>query len=159
VVSTRYAFSVVSSPEGEAAMAQRMERQIDPNNPLEANIPPGNGLVYILREPSFSASSFEVQIIADGKPIVFMPNSSYFLFSVPAGDVNFASGVMRDIFPKSVEMVSVRECKATIKVKPSYVYYLKLRMIPVPFWALFLDHEPHQEAATFIKSNKLNRIK
>jgi hypothetical protein len=159
VVSTRYAFSVVSSPEGEAAMAQRMERKIDPNNPVEANIPPGNGLVYILREPSFAAAGFEVQIIADGKPIVFMPNSSYFFFSVPAGDVNFTSGVIRDIFPKSVETASARECKATINVKPGYVYYLNLRMIPMPFWALFLDHVPHQEGTSLIKSYKLTLIK
>jgi hypothetical protein len=70
VVSGRYAFSVVSSPEGEAAMAQRMERKIDPINPLEANLSQGNGLVYIFRTPLFILSSVDVQIQANGKPIV-----------------------------------------------------------------------------------------
>ena len=39
VVSGRYAFSVVSDPVNEEALAQHMER-IDPNNSLEANLPP-----------------------------------------------------------------------------------------------------------------------
>lgn len=159
VVSGRYAFSVVSSPEGEAAMAQRMERKIDPNNPIEANLHPGQGLVYIFREALFASYSFEVQIKANGKPIVSMRNSSYFLFSVPAGDVNFTSGGIRDNFPKSVETESMLECKATIKVKPGYVYYLKLKMIPMPFWALSLDHVPHQEGANIIESYKLTQLK
>jgi len=85
VVSGRYTFSVASNPEREAAMAQRMERKIDPNNTLEANIPPEKGLVYIFREPMFVSSGVQVQIKADGKPIVVIPNSSYYLFSVPAG--------------------------------------------------------------------------
>jgi hypothetical protein len=160
VVSGRYAFSVVGSPEGEALMAQRMERKIDPSNPLEADVPEGKGLVYIFREALFVSGSFEVQIIANGNPIVFMHNSSYFPFTVPAGDVNFTSGRIRDYSPSSTAVVeSLLECKATIKVKPGYVYYLRLKMIPMPFWALFLDHMPHQEGANIIQSHKLNQIK
>jgi hypothetical protein len=158
VVSGRYAFSVVSSPEGEAAMAQRMERKIDPNNPVEANLPPGQGLVYIFREALFVSYSFEVQIKANGKPIVFMRNSSYFPFSVAAGDVKFTPGFINTL-GNNEKIESGRECEATINVKPGYVYYLKLKMIPMPIWVLFLDHVPHQEGANIIESNKLTQIK
>jgi hypothetical protein len=160
VVSGRHAFSVVSSPEGKAAMAQRMERKIDPSNPVEANIPVDYGLVYIFRESLFASGSYDVQILANEKPIVFMRNSSYFLSQVPAGDVNFASGSIRDNSSSSAsEFGSLRECTATIKVKPGHVYYLRLKMIPIPFWTLFLDHVPHQEGANIIESYKLSQLK
>jgi hypothetical protein len=150
----------VSSPEGEAAMAQRMERKIDPNNPLEANLTPGQGLVYIFRESMFAAYSLEVPITANGKPVAVMSNSSYFIFSVSAGDVDFAAGAISENFPNSnLETKSLRECKATIKIKPGYVYYLRLKLMPMPFWTLFLDHLPHQEGANIIQSYKLTQIK
>jgi len=157
VVSARYAFSVVGSPEGEAAVAQRMERKIDPNNPLEANLAPEQGLVYIFREPMFFSSSVQVPIKADGKPIIVLDNSSYYLFSVPAGDVTFTTGNM--IMPNGEETISSREEKVIIKVKPGYVYYLKLYLVPVPVWDSFLTNMPHQEGANLIKSYKLTQLK
>jgi hypothetical protein len=160
VVSGRYTFSVVSSPGGEAAMAQRMERKIDPNNPLETNLSAGQGLVYIFRESLFASYSLEVPITANGKPVAVMSNSSYFPFSVSAGDVDFATGAISENFPSSdLEIKSPRECKATIKVKPGYVYYLRLKLIPMPFWNLFLDLVPHQEGANIIQTYKLKQIK
>ena len=157
-VSGRYPFSVVSSPEAEAAMAQRMERKIDPINPLEADLPSGQGFVYIFREAFFFSSSFEIQIKANGKPIVLMSDSSYFIFSVPAGDVNFTTGSIRNNSSQP-DVESMIECKATIKVRPGHVYYLKLRMLNMPFWALFMDQVPHQEGANMIESYKLTQIK
>jgi hypothetical protein len=154
VVSGRYAFSVVSSPEGEAAMAQRMERKIDPNNPVEAGLPPGQGLVYIFREASFGSASSEAQIKANGKPSVFISNSSYFPFSVAAGDVKFTLGLINTVF--AIE--SGRECEATIKVKPGYVYYLSFYIIPRPFLAFFLVQVPHKEGANIIERNKLTKL-
>jgi hypothetical protein len=166
VVSGRYAFSVVSSPEGEAAMAQRMERKIDPNNPLEAKLPPGQGLVYIFREAYYSSAtswfsgSFEVPIMANGKPLVTMRHSSYFLFSVPAGNVAFtANSLLNNNRGNNGEIMSLQECESTIKVKPGYVYYLKLRLVPTPFWAVFLDRVSYQEGANIIESNKLTLLK
>jgi hypothetical protein len=159
-VSGRYAFSVVSSPEGEAAMAQRMERKVDPTNPLEANTPPDKGLVYIFREALFASYSFEVPIMANGKPVAVMNNSSYFLFSIPAGNVDFTASSLRNINQGKDEKIgSLQECKATIKVKSGYVYYLRLKLIPMPFWTLFLDHVPHQEGANIIESYKLTQLK
>ena len=154
-MSGRYAFSVVSSAEGEAAMAQRMERKIDPNNPLEANLSPGQGLVYIFREVLFITSSSEVQIKGNGEPIVFMSNSSYFPFSVAAGDVKFTRGLTNTNF----QIESEHECEATIKVKPGYVYYLSFYIIPRRNLAFFLDPCSHQEGAKIIENNKLTLLK
>ena len=82
VVSGRHAFTVVSSPAAEAAMTARMERKINPNNPLEGNILPGNGLVYIFRERSDSSfvqqlypSNCDVEIKVNGKPIITLPKN------------------------------------------------------------------------------------
>ena len=82
VVSGRHAFTVVSSPAAEAAMAARMERKINPNTPLEANLSPGNGLVYIFREWSDSSfvqqlypSNCDVEIKVNGKPIITLPKN------------------------------------------------------------------------------------
>jgi len=161
VVSGRYAFSVVSSPEGEAIMAQRMERKLNPNNPLEASVLPGQGLVYIFREPWF-VSSCDVQIIADGKPIIVMPNSKYYLFSAPAGDVKFTTGsLIENDIEKGTrkEVWSAQSGEATIKIKPGYVYYLKLKVLPMAGLRAFLDHVPHQEGANLIESYKLIQIK
>jgi len=161
VVSGRYAFSVVSSPEGEAAMAQRMERKINPNNPLEANLPPEKGLVYIFREP-WLISTCDVQIIADGKPIIVMPNSKYYLFSAPAGDVQFTTGsLIENDIEKGTrkEVWSAQSGEATIKIKPGYVYYLKLKVLPMVGLRAFLEHVPHQEGANLIESYKLTLFK
>jgi hypothetical protein len=156
VVSGRYAFSVAKSPEMEAAMAQRMERKIDPNKPEEADLPPGKGLVYIFREPLSVFPDIQVPIKADGKPIIVIPNSSYYLFSVPAGDVIFTTGNL--IMPNGEEIKSDRKDNVMVKVKPGYVYYLKLYFIPVPIWSCFLTNIPHQEGAKSIQSYKLTRI-
>jgi hypothetical protein len=156
VVSGRAAFSVEGNPDWEAAVAQRMERKMDPQNPLEGGLPQGNGLVYILREPLFISSSFEPQMKADEKPIVYIRNSSYFLFSVPAGDVVFTSGDIRNSFSNSSSGTgSMAESKVTIKIKPSCAYYLKVKMIPKPFWSVTLEQIPHQEGAASIKTYQL----
>lgn len=165
VVSDRYAFSVASSPDYEKETAlrmERMERKINPNNPLEANLLPGKGLVYIFREPWAITDSQKVQIKANGEPIVVMPKSTYFLFPVPAGDVHFTTGshIVYDVEKdKSEEVWSVRSGEATIKVKSGYVYYLKLRVIPMGGSGSYLDNMPHQEGANLIESYKLKQIK
>jgi hypothetical protein len=156
VVSGRYVFSVAKSPDMEAAMAQRMERKIDPNNPEEADLPQGKGIVYIFREPLSIFPGIQVPIKADGKPIVVMLNSSFYLFSVPAGDVTFTTGNL--IMPNGEETKSDREENVTVKVKPGYVYYLKLYFIPVPIWSCFLTNIPHQEGVISIQSHKLTQI-
>lgn len=157
VVTGRYPFSVISTPEGEAAMAQRMERKIDLNNPVEAALPHGKGMVYIFREGLFASSSFAVEIEANGKAVVSMRDSSYFPLEVPAGNIKFTPGFISTPGTKE-KFESARDCEATINVKPGYVYYLRLKMIPMPVWALFLDHVAHEEGANIIKSYKLTQI-
>jgi hypothetical protein len=161
VVSARYPFSVVSSPEAEAVIAQTMERKIDPNNPLEATLPPGNGLVYIFREALFVSSNYEVQVIANGKPVVAMRDSSYYAYSVPAEVVQFTTGGLYNIIQKKIEEgVNFRVGEAKITVKPGYVYYLRLKVHPMfVSWNISLDHMPHQEGTNLIKSYDLNQLK
>ncbi len=158
VVTARYPFSVKSGPDDAGIMAQRMERERDPNNVIEANLPPGKGLVYIFREALFASYGFEVPVYADGKRIAVMLNSSYIPVTVPAGDINFSASKLKgDNLREDIE--SIRKCEITVTVKPGYVYYLKLRMIPFPLWALFLDHVPHKEGANIIESYKLTLLK
>ena len=161
VVSARYPFSVVSSPEAEAVIAQTMERKIDPSIPFEATLPPGNGLVYIFREALFVSSTYEVQVIANGKPVVAMRDSSYYAYSVPAEVVQFTTGGVYNIIEKKIEEgVNFRVGEAKITVKPGYVYYLRLKVIPLfVSWNMYLDHVAHQEGANLIKSYDLNLLK
>lgn len=161
VVSGRHAFTVVSSPAAEAAMAARMERKINANNPLESNLLPGNGLVYIFREPWY-LSTCDVEIIANGTPIAVLPNKQYYLYSVPAGEVSFITGslIENDIAKGTREEVwSSQPGNATIKVKPGYVYYLKLKVLPAFGMRAFLEHVPHNEGANLIASYKLTQFK
>jgi hypothetical protein len=155
IVTGRYAFSVVSTPEGRAAMLQLMERKIDLSNPLEADLKPGQGLVYIFREAAFGSSSSEAQINANGTSSVFISNSSYFPFPVTAGDVKFTLGSISTVF----QIETGRQCEATIKVKPGYVYYLSFYITPRPNLAFFLVPVPYQKAADIIKDNKLTLLK
>ncbi len=161
VVSARYAFSVASSPDFEkmaALQMERMERKINSNNPLEANLIPGQGLVYILREPWAISDSVDVQIKANGNPVVVMPNARYYLFSTPAGDVTFTTGNLTERNSNSgarEDVWSVRAGEATIKVKPGYVYYLKLKVIPMGGLGTYLENVPHQEGANLIDGYKL----
>jgi hypothetical protein len=157
IVSGRHTFSVVSDPAAEAAMAQRIERKIDPNNPLEANLPPEKGIVYIFQEYRFLSSGLQVPIKTDGKTIVVMANSSYYFFSVPAGSISFTTG---DPLTLNVGTMPAPESKIIVKVKPGYAYYLKLEAWSTEYGDKFLlTSIPPQEGANIIKSQKLNQIK
>ena len=161
VVSGRHAFSVVSTPAAEAAMAARMERKVNPKNPLENNLLPGSGLVYIFREPWY-LSTCDVEIIANGTPIVVLPNKQYYLYSVPAGEVSFITGslIETDVAKGTREEIwSSQPGTATIKVKPGYVYYLKLKVLPAFGMRAYLEHVPHHEGANLIASYKLTQFK
>lgn len=161
VVSGRHAFSVVSTPASEAAMAARMERKANPKNPLEGNLLSGNGLVYIFREPWY-LSTCDVEIIANGTPFVVLPNKQYYLYSVHAGEVSFITGslIETDVAKGTREEVwSSQPGQATIKVKPGYVYYLKLKVLPAFGMRAYLEHVPHHEGANLIASYKLTQFK
>jgi hypothetical protein len=60
---------------------------------------------------------------------------------------------------KSEEVWSVRSGEATIKVKSGYVYYLRLRVIPMGGSGSYLDNMPHQEGANLIEGYNLKQIK
>jgi len=151
VVTGRYPFSVVKTAGGEAIMA----RKIDPNNSHEANLPSGQGLVYIFREKLAFSSSSEVQIKANEKPSVYITDASYFPFAVPAGNVKFTRGDVNTM----VQIHPGYECEANVNVKPGYVYYLKLQVVHNPLLALTLEEVPHEEGANSVKVNRLTLLK
>jgi hypothetical protein len=166
VVTARNSFLVKSSPDFEKRM--ELERKINPTNSLEANLLPGEGLIYIFRDPVVGdavtdATNIDAEIIANGKVIVVMPNATYFPFSVTAGDVKFTTGrlTQRDILKGNIEesVWSVLVGEAMIKVKPGYVYYIKLKLRRMGGYGTFMDHIPHQEGANLIDSYKLTMLK
>jgi hypothetical protein len=160
IVSARYGFSVVGDPAQEGAATPDRGRKINPNNPLEANLPPGKGLVYIFREPLFITNIVEVPIKVEGKPIIVMLNSSYYPFIATAGNVSFvADSSLEFVNPPQGEKREVRQLRTaetTVEIKPGFVYYIKLRVMPGLF---FLDPVPHLEGAGLIDSYKLTLLK
>lgn len=164
-VSGRYVFSVGNDPNSERNLLlemERMARKINPDNSLEVDLTAGNGLVYIFRESWSMSEDIDVQIMANGNPIVLMKKSDYFLFSVPEGKVNFTTG--DTFFKAGMEKIKadrfefVRPGKAIINVKSGYVYYLKLKVFPTGT-SSSLEIMPHQEGAGLINSYKLTQVK
>jgi hypothetical protein len=142
---------------------ESMERKVNPNNSFEAGLASGYGMVYIFREPWAVSGGIEVPMKANGKPIVVMKNSDYFIFTVPAGDIQFTTGSLFERNSnigndKSEKVWSVRSGEATINVKAGYIYYLRLKVVPIGGWASYLDAMPHQDGASLINSYKLTRV-
>lgn len=173
IVSGRHSFIVTSNPDYEREIALRMERKIAPNNPLEANVPADRGIVYICREPRNITSLVDVPIKANGKDVVIMKDASFFIFSVPAGDINFSTGVLTerrvkigrddpiaDFAEKMGNVINVRPSELTIKVKPGYAYYVKLSVSGGGgFNGTSLDAMPYEEGADLIDKYKLTMLK
>jgi hypothetical protein len=157
VISARYSFSIEGAELYEKALA-KLGRKIDTQNPLESNLPPGNGMAYIVREPYVTSAEVEVQIIVNGTPIVIIENTNYFPFSVPAGNVKFSTGILtaNDFHTgKNGEVWSVRTGEETIKVKPGNAYYIKLAVITMGGWGCFLTQIPYQEGVELMDKYKL----
>ncbi|MEE9911620.1 MAG: hypothetical protein K4571_07835 [Deltaproteobacteria bacterium] len=160
-VSARYRFAVAESEIYERKMAefmQTMERRFNPGNPLESNVPPGNGLVYVFREPWGISSVRSIQMQANGNKMAVMPDASYYLFSAPAGEINFKSE--KYTVQKNIdEMVWTPQFgEAIIHVKAGHVYYLKVRLIFTGFDSVKIEHVPHEEGAASILRNHLTRL-
>ncbi len=164
VVAARFAFSVGSSAEYEKQLADRharMERKIDPGNPLEADLPPDVGLVYIFREPWAVSSRADVEIMANGKRIAIMP-TKYFPYRVSAGEVTFSTG---ELFDRNVQTGApetswyARKSEATVRVKPGYVYYVKLKVAFAGSLVPDLEQVECREGANLIESYQLTPLK
>ena len=162
VVSGRYAFTVVSTPEGEAAMARRMERKVDPTNAIEANLSPEEGLVYIFRTPLFVASHIGVPVKINGKQIVVMSDSQYCLYQAPKGAAVFTTGNPINVHSQKVDSSEFKPSEGAetrINIKPGYVNYVQLMLFMTPLWNGSLLHMPHQEGANNISTYKLTQVK
>jgi len=164
VVSARYPFTVAGGEAYEKAMAQylaRMERKANTANSLEANLPPGNGLVYIVRETYAANYTVDAKIVGNGKTVVVLQADNYFPFSAPAGEIKFSveelssldikNGKRQEMFPtfKTGEEVT------TIKVKAGYVYYIKVAVLFMGTWGSSLEQVPCQDGADLITKYKL----
>lgn len=164
VVAARYAFSVGSTAEYEKLAVerqQRLERPINPQNPLEANLSPDKGLVYIVREPWAVSSRADVEIKADGKRIVIMP-AKYYLYPAAAGDVTFSTGEMFDRNVQTGEPEtawSAPKSEVTVKVKPGYVTYLKLKVAFGGSLVPILEQVEYREGANLITTYNLQQLK
>ena len=163
VVAARAAFTVGSSAEYEKMAADRqarMERPINPGNPLEAAVPPDKGLVYIVREPWAVSSRSDVEIKANGKLVVILP-AKYYLYPV-AGDVTFATGDLRERNVMTGEPEAAwpaAKSEVAVKVKPGYVYYLKLKVAFAGNLVPTLEQVECREGANLITSYNLEQMK
>jgi len=164
VAAARSAFWVGSAAEYEkqtAARQERLERRINPDNPLEASMPPDAGLVYIFREPWSVSSRADVELKADGKRIAVMP-TKYFPYKVSAGDVTFSTG---DLFDRNVLTGApetswyARSSEARIEVKPGCVYYIKLKVTFAGRLVPELEQVEYREGAKLIDSYRLTPLK
>jgi hypothetical protein len=162
VVFSRQAFSVATNPTFEKLKLERMKRKIDPNNPLETNLLPDKGLVYILREPWTLSNIFNVEVKANGNLIAVMP-SMYYLFSVPAGIVTFSTGDLIDSSVPDLRLNKVwspQKAEATIRIEQGYVYYIKLKVVFMGAPLIpSLEHIEHKEGAELIDTYKLKQLK
>lgn len=154
-VTGRYAFSVNESAEYQRVQSLHKElmiREINPQNPQESAIAAGHGLIYIFRETWNTAEKIDVQVSANGKPVVTLKESAYFLLPVSEGEV---SVMAKNLF--NGEDWSSKPGYITVNVKAGYVYYLKAMVFPMGF-STGLIQVPHQEGAGFISNYKLNKI-
>jgi hypothetical protein len=163
VAAARSAFWLGSAAEYEkqvAARQERMERRINPDNPLEASVPPDSGLVYIFREPWSVSSRADVELKANGKRIAVMP-TKYFPYKVSAGDVTFSTG---DLFDRNVLTGApetswyARASEARINVKPGYVYYIKVKVTFAGRLVPELEQAEYREGANLIDTYRLTPL-
>jgi hypothetical protein len=164
VVAARYPFSVAGGEAYEKAMAQHMaslERKANTANSLEANLAPGNGLVYIVREPYAANVTVDPQIAGNGKTVVVLQADNYFPFSVPAGEIKFSieglsmldikTGKRQEMWPTFKTGAEV----TSIKVKPGYVYYIKVAVLFMGTWGSSLEQVSCPDGADLITQHKL----
>jgi hypothetical protein len=168
VVSARYPFTVAGGEAYEKAMAEslaRMERKVNTANSLEANLPPGNGLVYIVRETYAANYTVDPQIVSNGKTVVVLTADNYFPFSVPAGENKFSveglssldikNNRRQEMFPTFKK----GEDATRIKVKAGYVYYIKVAVLFMGTWGSSLEQVSCQDGADLITKYKLTLFK
>ena len=91
--------------------------------------------------------------MVDGKPVEVLRNATYFVLTAQAGDVSF------DLNKFSNGSESYKAAQKIIKVRPGYVYYLKVKVIPVPVNATFIEQVPHMEGVDLIKRDKMKLLK
>lgn len=158
VVAARAAFSVTGDAAYRKDMEQRMEREVNPADPLEAAVPPGKGLVYIFREPWSMSSSIDVEVICNDKPVGVLANTDYIPFVVSSGKFLFKTGSLFQTSTKS-KVAAGLTGEAEVNVKPGYVYYLRVKVVPLAYYDNYLESMTTQEGAEMIKTYMLNMRK
>jgi hypothetical protein len=151
VVAARTAFSVTGNGAYEKAMEERISRKLNPDDPLEAKVPSDKGVVYIVREPWRGASTVEVQILCNDKPVTMLANTDKYPFVVSSGECRFRTGSLFEIGSKATVAAGLTG-ETIVKVKPGHVYYLKVKVVPrVSKYDNFLENVPLKEGAEMMR--------
>jgi hypothetical protein len=154
VVAARSAFSVTGDAAYSKAMEERMARRVNPADPLEAAVPADKGLVYVFREPWTMSSSVDVQVTVNDKPIAVLANTDYYPYVVRPGDVRFKAVNLFEAGTRTRVDAGVTG-DAGVTVKPGHVYYLRVKVVPLAYYDIYLENISFQEGADMIRDYKL----
>lgn len=154
VVAARALFSVTGDDAYAKDMEQRMTRKLNSGDPLEANVPSGSGLVYIVREPWGMSAAVDLEVTCNNKPLIVLGNSDYYPFVVSAGEYRLKTGSLFQAGTKTA-VAAGQTGEAALNVKAGYVYYLRAKVVPLAYYDNFLESISHQEGAEMIKTYKL----
>lgn len=154
VVAARFVFSVTGGADYAKALEQRMERKVNSADLFEGNVPADKGIVYIFREPWSGSAGVDIQILWKDTPVIVLGSSDYYPFVVSSGEYLFKTGSLFTAGTTTTVAAGLTG-EATVHVKPGYVYYLRVKVVPFAYYDNFLDTMPHQEGADMIKSYKL----
>lgn len=155
VVAARTAFSVTGDADYAKAMEQRMERKVNSADPFEAKVSSDQGIVYIFREPWSGSATVDVEVLGNDKPVIVLKNTDYYPLVVRPGELHFKTGSLFETGTTSKVAAGLTGA-ATVNVKPGYVYYLRVKVVPFAYYDNFLDNMPHQEGAEMIKTYQLS---
>ncbi len=154
VVAARSAFSVTGDAAYKKDMEQRMERKLNPDDPLEAGVPAGKGLVYIFREPWSMAAGVDIEVTSKDKSVVVLANTEYYPFVVTSGEFLFKTGNLFNTGTRTT-VAAGKSGEQALNVKPGYVYYLRVKVVPLAYYDNYIESMTPQEGAEMIKTYKL----
>ena len=131
-----------------------MERKMSSADPFERNVPPGKGIIYIFSGAVVgfrwgkSRDPLEGYVCHRPWQLRLLPIRGQF-WQIPVQN-------RKPLHIRHNDEGSWLTGELTVHVKPGYVYYLRVKVVPFAYYDLFLENMPHQEAADMIKSYNLN---
>ncbi|MCB2186637.1 MAG: DUF2846 domain-containing protein [Deltaproteobacteria bacterium] len=140
-VAARYPFKIVAA--GEGGKEAESYRELNPANPAEAAADASQALVYLYRDRLYVSSSYFVYVDLDGQEVVDLPDSTYHVIAVKPGQhtLTAARGYTRDdlVHNGKAGFTISNPGKVTQDFLAGKVYYVRLRVSPLPQNLVFLD--------------------